>query len=218
LAVQDGASTASVVFSVEDGTVVKPDVQQGERLGRAMVFPGGLGYEYQSGSDGTERVAFIDDAGRASRRPDLNGTLGIGSLDVPLVRTETRDVFFNLEGQQLLDIPAAERMPYARLIGKRLFVTTDASVKSWQQYDLRTDTVGKTCEIEDLAFSYIASDGTVAVVVGRRTPAQAFDLATCEPLWSIPGSTQGEAKHVWKVNTTLVQRTNDELFSLVAPR
>jgi hypothetical protein len=218
LAVQDGASTASVVFSVEDGTVVKPDVQQGERLGRAMVFPGGLGYEYQSGSDGTERVAFFDDAGRSSRRPDLNGTLGIGSLDVPLVRTETRDVFFNLEGQQLLDIPAAERMPYARLIGKRLFVTTDASVKSWQQYDLRTDTVGKTCEIEDLAFSYIASDGTVAVVVGRRTPAQAFDLATCEPLWSIPGSTQGEAKDVWKVNTTLVQRTNDELFSLVAPR
>ena len=148
----------------------------------------------------------------------MNGTSGIGSLDVPLVRTQTRDVFFNLDGQQLLDIPAAERMPYARLIGERLFVTTDESMKSWQQYDLRAGTGGKTCETEDLAFSYIASDGTVAIVVGRRSPAQAFDLATCKPLWSIPGSTQGEAKDVWKVNTTLIQRTNDELFSLVAAR
>ncbi len=218
LAVQDGASTASVVFSVDDGTVIKPDVQHGERLGRAMVFPGGLGYEYQSDGDGTERVAFFDEAGKASSRPDVNGTSGIGSLDVPLVRTQTRDVFFNLDGQQLLDIPAAERMPYARLIGERLFVATDESMKSWQQYDLRAGIGGKTCEIEDLAFSYIASDGTVAIVVGRRSPAQAVDLATCKPLWSIPGSTQGQAKDVWKVNTTLIQRTNDELFSLVAPR
>jgi len=36
-------------------------------------------------------------------------------------------------------------------------------------------------------------------------------------LWSLPGSTQSEAKDVWKVNTTLIQRVNDELFSLVAP-
>ena len=90
-------------------------------------------------------------------------------------------------------------MPYARLIGRRLFVTTEESQKSWQQYDLRTGTNGKTCEIEDLAFSYIAFDGTVAIVVGRRSPAQAFDLATCDPLWSIPGSTHGEAEDVWTV-------------------
>jgi hypothetical protein len=47
LAVQDGVSTQSVVFSVEDGKVIKPEVPPGERPGRAMVFPGGLGYEYQ---------------------------------------------------------------------------------------------------------------------------------------------------------------------------
>lgn len=127
LAVQDGASTASVVFSVDDGTEIKPDVQQGEQLGRAMIFPGGFGYEYRSGGDGIDRAAFFDEAGKALSRREVNGTLGIGSLDVPLVRTETRDVFFNLEGQQLLDIPLAERMPYARLIGTRLFITADES-------------------------------------------------------------------------------------------
>jgi hypothetical protein len=57
----------------------------------------------------------------------------------------------------------------------------------------------------------------VAIAVGRRTPAEAYDLATCDKLWSLPGSTQGEAKDVWKVNTTLIQRSNDELSSLVAP-
>jgi hypothetical protein len=76
-------------------------------------------------------VAFFDEEGKALSRPDANGTLGIGSLDVPLVRTETRDVFFNIEGQRLLDTPAAVRMPYARLIGERLFVTADESKKSW---------------------------------------------------------------------------------------
>lgn len=76
---------------------------------------------------------------------------------------------------------------------------------------------GKTCEIESLGYSYIASDGQVAVLSGNETPAQWYDLTTCDKLWSLPGSTQSEAKDVWKVNTTLIQRVNDELFSLVAP-
>ena len=76
---------------------------------------------------------------------------------------------------------------------------------------------GKTCEIESLGYSYIASHGQVAVLSGNETPAHGYDLTTCDKLWSLPGSTQSEAKDVWKVNTTLIQRVNDELFSLVAP-
>jgi hypothetical protein len=40
-----------------------------------------------------------------------------------------------------------------------------------------------------------------------------YDLATCDKLWSIPSSVQD----VWRVNTTLIERINDEMFSLVAP-
>lgn len=158
-------------------------------------------------------MAFFDDSGKLLSSPDLVGTLRIGSLDLPMVEAESTDVVLTIDGRQLLEIPKSPLMPYARLIGTTLFVTTDERQRRWQQYDLRTGASGKTCEIEDLGFSYIASDGAVAIAIGRRTPAQAHDLTTCDKLWSLPASIQD----VWKVNTTLIQRTNDELFSLVAP-
>lgn len=221
LAVQDGAgsSTTSVVFSVADGKVVKPELPQGQRFGRAIAFPGGFGYEYSAtGGYPSGGVAFFDVSGKPLGHPELVGTLRIGSLDLPMVETESTDVVTTLAGRKVLEIPKSTLAPSARLIRTRLLITADESKAHWQQYDLTTGVSGKTCEIEDLGFSYIGSDGAVAIVVGRRTPAEGYDLTTCDKLWSIPGSTQSEAKDVWKVNTTLVQRTNDELFSLVAPR
>jgi hypothetical protein len=212
-----GSSTSSVIFSVADGRIVKPVVSQDQRLGHAIVFPGGFGYEVHNGDDSADRVAFFDDAGKVLSHPDLVGTFRIGSLDLPMMETESTDIVVTIDGRQLLQIPKSTLMPYARLIGSTLFVTTDEGQRSWQQYDLQTGASGKNCETEALGFSYVASDGTVAIAVGRRTPAEAYDLATCDKLWSLPGSTQGEAKDVWKVNTTLIQRTNDELSSLVAP-
>jgi len=58
----------------------------------------------------------------------------------------------------------------------------------------------------------------VAVALGNDTPAQGVDLTTCETLWSTPTPAPNEAKEVWKVNSPLVQRTDDRLFSLAAPR
>jgi hypothetical protein len=110
-------------------------------------------------------------------------------------------------------MPAAD----ARLIGSRFYVATDADHRVWQQFDLSTGAAGKTCEGHSLGYQYIASDGEVAVALTDQTPAQGIDLATCDMLWSLPGSAPNEAKQVWKVNTTLVQRINDRLFSLVAP-
>jgi hypothetical protein len=74
-----------------------------------------------------------------------------------------------------------------------------------------------TRDVEGLGYYYIASDGAVAILIGDATAARAFDLATCDQLWSLTGETQTQEKDVWRVNTTLVQRINDELFSLVAP-
>jgi hypothetical protein len=70
---------------------------------------------------------------------------------------------------------------------------------------------------------YIGSDGTVGVFadgnpnVGRVT--EAIDLATCDTLWTLT-SPVGSFAQVWRVNTTLVQLSDDgtELVSLVAPR
>lgn len=135
-----------------------------------------------------------------------------------MVGAESNDRVFTLDGRQLLKLPPSVLRPWVRLIGTRLFVSTDPDNRTWQQFDLRTGEAGKTCEGDSLGAYYIASDGEVAVALGDRTPAEGIDLTTCETLWSIAGSAPGEAKEVWKVNTTLVQRTDDRLFSLVAPR
>lgn len=58
LGVQDGSgssTTASVVFSVADGRIVKPVELQDQRLGRAIASPGGFGYELHNGGDGADR-------------------------------------------------------------------------------------------------------------------------------------------------------------------
>lgn len=135
-----------------------------------------------------------------------------------MTETESSDIVLTLDGRKLLEIPRAETMTYARLIGTKLFITTDQSQRNWRPYDLRTGASREMCNTDALGFNYIASDGNVAVAIGDTTPAHAIDLQTCRPLWSIAGSTRTTVNEVWKVNTTLVQRTNDELFSLVAPR
>jgi hypothetical protein len=114
--------------------------------------------------------------------------------------------------------PRPRGNPNARLIGSRFYVATDAEHRVWQQFDLVTCRAGQTCEGNYLGYQYIASDGEVTVALNDRTPAQGIDLATCHTLWSLPGSAPNEAKEVWKVHNTLVQRTNDKLFSLVSPR
>ena len=220
LAVQDGpaSSTTNVVFSVSDGKVIKPALPRGGRLGSAFVYPGGFGYEYDpSGGYSWDRVAFFDDSGRVLSQPDVNGTIMNGSRDIPIVRTPSADVVLTLDGRRLVELSKAIRMRYTRLIGERLFVTMGTDGRSWQQYDLRDGSQGKTCDIEGFDYSYIASDRDVALLKGEGSAARAFDLATCEELWRLPGETQSEGKDVWRVNTTLIQRINDELFSLVAP-
>ncbi|GAB7068208.1 hypothetical protein JCM12141A_24970 [Mycolicibacterium hodleri] len=221
IAVQGGAasSVTDVVFSVADGTVLKPVVPNGNQLGMAYVYPGGFGYEYSSASDYTwDRVALFDSSGRALGQRDLEGTMLTGSRDIPLVQGKSSDIVVSLDGRTLLELPKSTAMPYTRLIGERLLVESGGErEKSWQQYDLRTGKDVKTCDVEGLGYYYIASDGIVAVISGDGAAARGIDLDTCEQLWSLPGETLSEGKDVWRVNTTLIQRVNDELFSLVTP-
>ncbi|WP_156448300.1 hypothetical protein [Mycobacterium sp. NAZ190054] len=217
LVVQKGGDLADVVFSAVDGRVVEPELPEGVRLWRAMVYPGGFGYEYTDVA-GQDRVAFFDEAGNMLSALDVDGAFEARSIDVPTVSTESNKLVVTLEGRRLLELPPT--VPYldVRLTGSRFLVAADADHEVWQQFDLRTGEAGTTCEDERLKFYYIGSDGEVAVTGGEEGVAQGIDLATCETLWTIPGSGPGEAKEVWKVDTALIQRTDDRLFSLVAPQ
>lgn len=222
IAVQGGAdsSTTDVVFSVLDGKVVKPNTPSGARFGKAMVYPNGFGYEYSAAGDVfSDQVAFFDVSGKVLSQPDFKANILTGSRDIPMLQIPYNDVVLALDGRKLLELPKSIAMPYTRLIGERLLVNAGGErEKSWQQYDLRTGKSAKTCDIEGLGYYYIASDGNVALISGDGAAARAIDLDTCDQLWSLPGETQSEGKDVWRVNTTLVERINDELFSLVSTR
>lgn len=217
-AVQGSGGVEDVVFSVTDGRVFKPNVPQNSLLGRALVYPGGFAYEYTPADDiFDDRVAFFDDAGEKISDPSSQGKLDEGSRDLPMLSSPAKRTVLTINGRQLLELPPSLPTVDARLIGSRFYVAADAEQRNWQQFDLDTGAAGKTCEGDSLGPYYIASDGEVAVATGDRSPAQGIDLATCDVLWTLPGSQPDEAKEVWKVNTTLVQRTNDRLFSLIAP-
>lgn len=221
IAVQGGpdSSTTDVVFSVVDGKVMKPITPSGARFGKAMVYPNGFGYEYSAAGDVfSDQVAFFDVSGRMLSQPDGKAKILTGSRDIPMLQTPSADVVVTLGGRKVLELPKSTAMPHTRLIGEKFLVDAGGErEKSWLQYDLRTGESAKTCDVEGLGYYYIASDGHVALISGDGAAARAIDLETCDQLWSLPGETQSEGKDVWRVNTTLVQRTNDELFSLVAP-
>jgi hypothetical protein len=80
---------------------------------------------------------------------------------------------------------------------------------------------GKTCDF-NMDYRYLGTDGTVGVFQVDNPQvglvAKARHLTTCDTLWELP-SQVGSLARVWRVNTTLVQLSDDgtELMSLVAP-
>lgn len=110
------------------------------------------------------------------------------------------------------------------MIGTTLWVSEPSTVYQhyFQPYDLRTgEKSGKPCPI-NLDYSYLGTDGTIAVraPLNARSDmlAQAYDLATCAVVWSIP-RTAGSLGRVVRAGDALVRLSDDgtELYSLVSP-
>jgi len=217
VAVQSRHREPDVVFSLADGRVLNPTVPTGEEVHRATAYPGGFAYELQRDYFAGAGIAFFDNEGRERGRLDDEAHLLTGSDVMPLAQTASDDRVLTITGKPLLELPKSVLMPYTRLAGTTLLVSTDEERRLWRQFDLRTGSEGPTCDREELWYAYTATSGDVVIVRTDESPAQALDLATCETLWTMPGSTTTEAKEVWRVNTTLVLRVNDKLSSLVAP-
>ncbi|WP_066902002.1 hypothetical protein [Mycolicibacterium houstonense] len=220
LAVASRLGEPDVVFSLVDGKVLSPRMPAGEKARRAVVYPDGFAYQRERNYIDTG-ITFFDNAGREQGRLDGEAELLSASAVIPVARTDDADRILTITGKPLLELSNQKLMPYTRLAGTTLLVSTDEDHRLWRQYDLRTGDEAKTCNNEALWYSYIGSSGDDVVVTGggRNTKAlaQAIDLTTCENLWSMPGSTEAEAKDIWRVNTTLVLRVNNELSSLVPP-
>ena len=220
LATQEAGGDRTEVFSVVDGTVMTPDVTPGRRTFSAATYPGGFAVEVSADerSSTPDGVEFFDETGRRLGAVKDSGFLSPGPADVPIVESSPQSGVFSNRGELLAEISRFGPGDVAILVGARLLTAVAGSAT--EQYDLATGERGEDCQV--YLGGYLATDGKVGIFesgnpnVGRVT--KAIDLASCDTLWSIE-SPVGSFRDVWRVDTTLVQLSDDgtELTSLVAP-
>jgi hypothetical protein len=224
---QGRGSNGVVAFSLSDGRVIRPELDENAQQQTTTVYPGGFAADIVLG-DPLPKVQFFDDTGKRTSQRSVDGSLS-NSLSnsgpgLPLVSLRGTDhwAVFAPDGGKLLEEPG-QAPEESLLIGKRLFVRdySDTVVLRWQQFDLQTGEQGKTCD-HNMGAGYLGTDGTAALFasgnpnVGLVTTAR--DLTTCDTLWTLT-SPVGSFRDVWRINTTLVQLSDagTELTSLVAP-
>jgi len=222
LATQEAGGDATTVFSLADGKVIAPELDEGLSPASAVVYPGGFAVEVVDSQSTSMPVGveFFDAVGDRTGRVDGSGFLSTSSMDIPIVESTPKPSVYSPAGHKLADISWFETGDPALLIGTTLFVGGQSFEHDPQQYDLTTGSEGKACKVT--LSNYLATDGKVAIFesntpnVGLGT--KAVDLATCDILWSIESPVES-FRGVWRIDTSLVQLSDDgtELTSLVAP-
>lgn len=210
-----------VFFSLTDGRQFAPEIPD-------STFIDGVRF----GNDGFAALVVADDEFNTSTTDafDLSGkklgTLGRNGYPVAAGLYIDGSVsgwkVVTAEGSRLLSVEG--HAPYdTLLIGSTLYIneSNNAQMPYWQPYDLKSGDKGQPCEI-DLGEQYLGTDGTIAVraVTNPRVDliAKAFDLKTCEMVWSLPKEANSFGR-IWRIGDTLVQLSDDgtELNALVAP-
>jgi len=220
-------SLGKVAFSLSDGRVISPELKDNAQQQTTVVYPGGFAANVVAGENLSD-VQFFDDSGKRTTQRAADGSISnsiknVGpGIAIVKLRGDDRWAVLTPDGGKLLEVPG-EAPEDTLFIGNRLLVRdySDSVVTRWRQFNLQTGARGKTCD-GSMGHPYLGTDGTVAVFgdgnpnIGRVTKSR--DLATCDTLWTIT-SPVGSFRDVWRINTTLVQLSDDgtELMSLGAP-
>jgi hypothetical protein len=219
-----GGSTEGLVtmFSLQDGRVLTPEFPEGAEMQSSGDFDGGFAAEFRK-SRGESFFQFFDTAGRLRSSSHIRGLFVGGTTGnvTEIVQTDGYGIY-GPSGDKLLDV-SGDQPEGIRLIGTTLWIggTNRLAETQFQPYDLRTGDKGTPCTF-DLTNGYLGNDGSVFVRSPRNQEsddlAQAYDLATCDKVWSIP-RVVGSSGEVTRIGDTLVQLSDDgtELMSLVAP-
>ncbi|WKG03350.1 hypothetical protein [Mycolicibacterium sp. HK-90] len=212
-----GREGRATMFSLADGELLAPEFPDNADSRGATFFEGGFAEQFTE-KPGRDFVQFFDNTGKLTINKRFDGQLGgtTGNL-VGIADSDSYGVY-TLQGVKLLHLAGGS----IHLIGTTLWVSESDITQStvYRPYDMRTGDKGEPCEF-DLGTGYLGSDGTVSV----RAPinpksdllADAWDLSTCERVWSIPRN--GPFGRVARLGDTLVRLSDDgtELFSLVSP-
>lgn len=213
-----GREDSATMFSLKSGEVIQPQFPDGVGSRGATFFEGGFAEQFTE-KPGHDFVQFFDTAGKLTINKRFDGKLGGTTGNLIGIADSDSYGIYTLQGDKLLDLAGGR----IQLIGTTLWVSEKDKVTqstAFRPYDMRTGDKGEPCEF-DLSTGYLGSDGTVAV----RAPvnpksdllADAWDLSTCERVWSIPRN--GPLGRVTRLGDTLVRLSDDgtELYSLVAP-
>ncbi|WP_396902329.1 hypothetical protein [Mycolicibacterium sp.] len=213
-----GREGSATMFSLKSGEVIQPQFPDGVGSRGATFFEGGFAEQFTE-KPGDDFVQFFDTAGKLTINKRFDGKLGGTTGNLIGIADSDSYGIYTLQGDKLLDLAGGR----IQLIGTTLWVSEKDKVTqstAFRPYDMRTGDKGEPCEF-DLSTGYLGSDGTVAV----RAPvnpksdllADAWDLSTCERVWSIPRN--GPLGRVTRLGDTLVRLSDDgtELYSLVAP-
>jgi len=215
-------SYAVDLIRVENGKTITPILPDGAHLEDVNFFQGGFAAIVVVGKE-PPAAQFFGDADEPANEKRVSGLLGGTAGNLTAVLEDRNHIgVYGPDGDKLLDL-GGERPNGMQLIGTTLWVgeTSGADEAHFQPYDLRTGDKGKACAF-NMIDGYLGTDGSVFVRSPRNFKsddlAQAYDLATCDKVWSIPRSV-GSLGMVSTINTTLVQLSDDgtELMSLVAP-
>lgn len=206
------------VFSVADGRVVEADIEEGASIVETYFYTGGFVAKVYGADRGQDEIAFFDESGKRLRQIDEIG-LRENAADLPVTTTESNEVnaVYTAEGEKLIEVPEGE----VQLVGTTLMVDggNSRSFPEWQLYDLRNGSKGAVCDYP--MHNYLGTDGSTLVFEvtnpNAEIIAKAYDLSSCQRLWSIPKRT-GSLDRIWQIDGQLVQLSDGavELHSLMA--
>ena len=210
----------STVFSVSDGRVVEPAIDEGYTLGETAFYPGGFAAEIDDPEGRSAGVGFFDESGKLLGTYEGIAALPDSSFDLPVIRPALDDeqVVFSSQGQKLF----VTRDGALALVGTTLMVnmTRSQEFPEWQQYNMRDGSAGPVCNFP--MNDYVGHHDSTLVFefsyVRGEVLLAARDLNSCERLWTLPKGPDS-LDRIWRIDDTLVQLTNEgtELRSLVAP-
>jgi len=220
---QGGSREGSVtMFSLRDGRVLTPEFPEGADMHNSDFFDDGFVAAF-SERQGLSFFQFFNTAGRLMSDNRVPGMfIGGATGNVTAIVRSNGFGVYGPSGDELLDVDG-ELPNGVQLIGTTLWVGEDngGDADHYQGFDLRTGDKGKSCAFNAIN-GYLGTDGSVFV----RSPwdpksddlAQAYDLTTCDRVWSIPRPARSLAR-MTRIGDTLVRTSDDgtELMSLVAP-
>lgn len=209
------------VFSVADGEVIEPEIEEGYTLGKPVFYTGGFVAEVNDPDGIPAEIAFFDESGKRLGEYDGRGSAGDSPVDLPVIgpTSDNRNTVFTTQGQPLIEVPGGTLY----LVGTTLMVDAGNSLAfpELHLYDMRDGTtIGSVCDY--LMHNYIGTDGSTLVFEvhnpGAEVLVTASDMRSCERLWTLPKRVDS-LDRIWNIDGTLVQLTNEgtELISLVAP-